>query len=68
MATPQIIYRMNRRGDVPGLPEITGLGKSTIYLAISESRFPEGVKIGLRSRGWPESQITEWQKSQGMEG
>lgn len=68
MTQPETIYRMTPRGDVPGLPELTGLAKSTIYLAIQQGNFPKGFKIGARSRGWPASQIREWQESAGMEG
>ncbi|MGV6818723.1 MAG: helix-turn-helix transcriptional regulator [Thiotrichales bacterium] len=66
MASPEIIYRMSRRGDVPGLPELTGMGKSTIYLAIQQGKFPKGIKLGARSRGWPESQIKQWQDAQAL--
>ncbi|HPD83676.1 MAG: AlpA family transcriptional regulator [Alphaproteobacteria bacterium] len=38
----------------------TGLSRSSIYLAISEGKFPQNVNIGLRSVGWLESEIDIW--------
>ena len=60
MATVERIFRMFRHGDIPGLTEITGLQRSTIYKKIKEGTFPAGIKIGPRARGWTESQIREW--------
>jgi prophage regulatory protein len=44
-------------------PEVelrTGLGRSAIYLAISEGKFPRPIKLGERAVGWPESIINKW--------
>lgn len=45
------------------LPEVktrTGLSRSTIYLRISEDRFPKSVSLGGRAVGWIESEIDAW--------
>ncbi|TFH72489.1 AlpA family transcriptional regulator [Gammaproteobacteria bacterium LSUCC0112] len=38
----------------------TGLGKSTIYWLISKGEFPQPVKLGARSIGFPDTDINEW--------
>lgn len=38
----------------------TGLSRSTIYLRLSEGRFPAPVKLGGRAVGWVESEIQAW--------
>jgi prophage regulatory protein len=43
----------------------TGLGRSTLYLLISENRFPKPVKIngeGGKAVAWLSSEIAEWQR------
>ena len=40
--------------------ERTGLSRSSIYLRISEGRFPRPISLGERAVGWLESEITEW--------
>lgn len=42
----------------------TGLSRSTIYLRISEDRFPKPISLGGRAVGWIESEIDEWLKEQ----
>ena len=45
------------------LPEVkdrTGLSRSTVYLRISESRFPTPISLGGRAVGWLESEIEQW--------
>ena len=45
------------------LPEVkdrTGLSRSTVYLRISEGRFPTPVSLGGRAVGWLESEIEQW--------
>ena len=56
MATPPRILRL------PLVRERTGLSRSSIYLRISEGRFPRPVSLGERAVGWLESEITEWLK------
>jgi prophage regulatory protein len=38
----------------------TGLSRSTIYLRVSQGTFPKPVSLGVRARGWVESEISEW--------
>jgi prophage regulatory protein len=38
----------------------TGLKHSAIYERMSEGTFPRPVALGLKARGWLESEITEW--------
>jgi len=54
MATTPKILRL------PLVRERTGLSRSSIYLRISEGRFPRPVSLGERAVGWLESEITEW--------
>ena len=42
--------------------ELTGLSRSSIYLALSKEEFPQPVKIGRRAIGWPEKSIDEWKQ------
>jgi len=45
------------------LPDVitrTGLSRSTIYLQISDNRFPRPVSLGARAVGWLESDIDRW--------
>ena len=52
-ATPRILR-------LPSVRERTGLSRSSIYLRISEGRFPKPISLGERAVGWLESEITEW--------
>ncbi len=45
---------------LPLVRERTGLSRSSIYLRISEGRFPKPISLGERAVGWLESEITEW--------
>lgn len=40
--------------------ERTGFGKAWIYRLISQNRFPQPVKIGVRAIAFVESEIDEW--------
>lgn len=40
--------------------QVTGLGRSTIYLMESEGRFPRRVQLGLRAVAWIESDVQAW--------
>ena len=50
------------------LPEVkdrTGLSRSTVYLRISEGRFPTPISLGgRRAVGWLESEIENWLEQQ----
>ena len=38
----------------------TGFGKAWIYRLISQNRFPQPVKLGIRAIAFIESEIDEW--------
>jgi prophage regulatory protein len=40
--------------------QITAIGRSTLYLYMSQNRFPKSIKIGYRSVAWREEDIQEW--------
>lgn len=40
--------------------ERTGLSRSSIYLRMSEDRFPKSISLGDRAVGWIESEIDDW--------
>ena len=45
------------------LPEVrarTGLSRSTVYLRISEGKFPAPINLGPRMVGWLEAEIDDW--------
>ncbi|MCG7969989.1 MAG: AlpA family transcriptional regulator [Candidatus Thiodiazotropha taylori] len=42
----------------------TGLSRSTIYVRISEGRFPKAVSLGNRAVGWVEAEINDWLNQQ----
>ena len=54
--TLEPIYRLTK------VMELTGLSRSSIYLALSKGTFPKPIKIGQRSIGWPESLLIQWSK------
>jgi len=45
---------------LPAVKTRTGLSRSTIYLRISEGRFPKPVSLGGRAVGWVEAEIDDW--------
>lgn len=49
---------------LPAVKARTGLSRSTIYLRISEGRFPKPVSLGGRAVGWIETEINDWLKRQ----
>jgi len=49
---------------LPAVKAVTGLSRSTIYLRISEGRFPKPVSLGDRAVGWIEAEVQEWLKHQ----
>ena len=49
------------------LPEVkarTGLSRSTIYLYITQGKFPTQISLGDRCVGWLETEIEEWLEQQ----
>jgi prophage regulatory protein len=49
---------------LPGVKASTGLSRSTIYLRISQGKFPKPVKLGRRAVGWVQTEIQEWLQRQ----
>lgn len=49
---------------LPTVKARTGLSRSTIYLRISENRFPKPISLGSRAVGWVESDIDDWVERQ----
>ena len=45
---------------LPTVKARTGLSRSTIYLRISEGRFPKPISLGGRAVGWIEAEVTDW--------
>lgn len=45
---------------LPTVKARTGLSRSTIYLRISEGKFPRPVSLGSRAVGWVEAEIQNW--------
>ena len=49
---------------LPAVKMRTGLSRSTIYLLVSQGRFPKPVSLGMRAVGWVEAEIQEWLQRQ----
>lgn len=49
---------------LPAVKARTGLSRSTIYLRISEGRFPGPVSLGGRAVGWIEAEVSDWLNQQ----
>ena len=45
---------------LPKVKAITGLSRSTIYLRMSEGRFPKHISLGSRAVGWLKSEVNTW--------
>jgi prophage regulatory protein len=45
---------------LPGVIEITGLKRSSIYSRIKNGEFPTQVRLGGRAVGWVEYEVLEW--------
>lgn len=45
---------------LPGVKEITGLSKSSLYALIGEKRFPAPVRLGARTVAWVRSEVRQW--------
>lgn len=49
---------------LPVVKARTGLSRSSIYLRMSEGRFPKSISLGGRAVGWIESDIQAWLQQQ----
>lgn len=45
---------------LPQVRRLTGLSRSEIYRRMALGEFPAKVKIGTRTVGWSEEEITQW--------
>ncbi len=48
----------------PQVLEKVGMGRTWLYSEIAAGRFPAGIKIGPRARGWTEASIEQWLQEQ----
>jgi prophage regulatory protein len=44
----------------PQVMELTGLGKTTLYLLVKSGKFPKPVRIGKRAIGWKYTDVKAW--------
>ena len=44
----------------PAVEEITGLGRTALYRAMREQRFPEPLRVGPKSVRWRLSEVQRW--------
>lgn len=51
---------MNRFLRIKSVIEKTGLAKSTIWLWVSEDKFPKPIKLSPRITVWEEELINKW--------
>ncbi len=45
---------------LPAVRRRTGLSRSSIYLRMSQGRFPKPISLGERAVGWVESEVNDW--------
>ncbi|MDP1672843.1 MAG: AlpA family transcriptional regulator [Burkholderiales bacterium] len=45
---------------LPAVKTRTGLSRSTIYLRVSEGKFPKPIALGPRAVGWIDLEIEAW--------
>ena len=45
---------------LPDVMDRTGLPKSTIYMRMSQGRFPKSIVLGFRTVAWLEADIEAW--------
>jgi len=45
---------------MPAVVRLTGLGRSTIYRLMAESKFPRAVRLADRASAWRQSDIDRW--------
>ncbi len=50
----------NRMLRLKAVCDLTGLSRSSIYLKITDGEFPAPVKLGKRSVGWIEIEVSQW--------
>jgi prophage regulatory protein len=45
---------------LPRVKNLTGLGRSTIYLKVGDGSFPKPVKLSSRAIGWRAEDVDAW--------
>lgn len=45
---------------LPRVLAVTGMGRSWIYCAVADERFPAPVRLGARAIGWKRSDVQAW--------
>ena len=45
---------------MPAVVRLTGLGRSTIYRLMAESKFPRSVRLADRAVAWRQSDVDRW--------
>jgi len=53
----EVLVMFNAILRLPQVKVCVGLSRSSIYLAISQGRFPEPVRLGAGAVGWPAAEI-----------
>jgi len=53
---------------LPAVLSRVGVSRGTLYLWVSEGRFPPSIAIGERARGWLESDVSAWIERKVAEG
>ncbi|NIY97353.1 MAG: AlpA family phage regulatory protein [Oceanospirillaceae bacterium] len=48
---------------LPRVMRAVGMGRSWIYLAVAEGRFPAPIKLGKRAVGWRRADVQAWLES-----
>jgi prophage regulatory protein len=48
---------------MPTVMQMTGLGRSTIYRMMAESRFPRPVRLGTRAVAWRRTDLDLWSEA-----
>jgi prophage regulatory protein len=52
--------RLLRGRDLYGPNGVTGMSRSTFYLAVKDGTFPAPVALGKRSVAWNSDSVEEW--------
>jgi prophage regulatory protein len=45
---------------LPGVKELTGLSRSSVYAKIADGSFPRSISIGERAVAWIEDEVQNW--------
>lgn len=48
---------------MPTVMRMTGLGRSTIYRLIADSKFPSPVRLGPRAVAWRREDLDQWSEA-----